>query len=146
MFPPIFLTRIRKYIYTDVFLHRYRSYPNMPIFLHRYIGNICDMCLSLLMLLLISTSFCQHRRCSSSRNSLRGITHPSIHPVHILSACGATSSFDGIFVFVSHHERVEEAGSRKPNLFSTSLFYLFKNSIYVWKHLWNWLINYIPDS
>ena len=35
-------------------------------------------------------------RCSSSRNSLRGI-QPSIHPVNILLKGGATSSFDGIF-------------------------------------------------
>ena len=36
----------------------------------------------------------------SSRNSLRGITHSPIHPVNILSAYGATSSFDGIFIFL----------------------------------------------
>ena len=41
-------------------------------------------------------NYFQHRRCSSSRNSLRGIHHP----VHILSAYGATCSFDGIFIWV----------------------------------------------
>ena len=39
----------------------------------------------------------KHRRCSSSRNSLRGIHSPITHS-HILSACGATYSFDGIFL------------------------------------------------
>ena len=39
---------------------------------------------------------CQHRRCSSSHNSLRGI-HPSPTPLRHFAYSGATSSFDGIF-------------------------------------------------
>ena len=45
----------------------------------------------------ILNTFVSTARCSSSRNSLRGI-HPSIHPVDILLKGGATSSLDGMFV------------------------------------------------
>ena len=38
-------------------------------------------------------------------NSLRGITHPSIHPLHILLKGGATSSFDGIFLHILVSEK-----------------------------------------
>ena len=72
-------------------------------------------------------------RCSSSRNSLRGITHSITHS-HILLKGGATSSFDGIFImiimfkalviivmiiiiiFSSHHMQVLHTGGQEQEL------------------------------